>query len=607
MGQGQSKGKLPEQQALVVSEETTKIEFFSNIFTRLLKTSDILDIVELTKGPDDCGAYVMLLAKNIEKDFKKIRLQTGLTNTSAMNDFLYSPAKSVIKSSPSDKVACRYLAIFYIRVLQLVAALTMSIHSFPDLVNRIRNRVYETSLKLQRRGIKAVFSKNEQSQRRQKRENWLLGLLIETDKTNVYTLGDKTQFQYNRVTNILTYTSNDLKEYKVRLEVKDPDTYSISDSLLTDSTYWIEITNVYTTEQPRFIIYRALVNKDGGGWLFQNVPDSNEVEEEPFTGYENDWAYELESYILSNNKIQGTNVKKQNSYGYNGDYGARRSRSTRNSKAKNTSVSNTRRNNVKKVNVSDKLSLSNETTLPPKFVYSHKSMVKWFLEVPNWSESAPAPYRATLLFNKPSLPTTPGSTYVCADNWANKRLRDIPPFASLEALFYDGDDGSASANNVSQLKQLSNAFNMIYKDAPVGNTIGERPKDISGFEDVFMPPIGEFLEKNICVKRNAQGEAILEERYSIIFEKAQAELVKKYKEHLDECYNLLKTIFTTKKVGIEETIQFSDSFINAKNGARNELEENIIPNSITIIANHYLDIEKIYYDALKKAASGNFK
>jgi len=597
MGQGQSKNAVSAKQGLVVSEETSKIEFFSNIFTRLLKTSDILDIVELTKGPDDCGAYVMLLAKNIEKDFKKIRLQTGQSNASAMNDFLYSPSKKLTTSSPSDKVACRYLAIFYIRVLQLVAALTMSVHSFPDLVNRIRNRVYETSLKLQRRGIKAVLSKNEQSQRRQLREAWLLSLLEETDKPNVYTLGDKTQFKYDKVTDILTYTSNDSKEYKVRLEVKEADAYSVSQSLITDSTYWIEITNIYSNIQPRFIIYRALVNKDGGGWLFQTVPDTTEVEEEPFTGYEKDWAYELESYILSNNKIQGTNVKRTNSYGDYANYGVRRTRGT---KVKNVAQPNTRKNNIKRNSVSDKMSIGSSTTLPPKFIYSHKAMVKWFLEVPNWTESAPGPYRATLLFNKPSMPTSTGSSYVCADNWANHRLRDIPPFASLETLFYDGDDGSASPENASQLKQLATAFDNIYKGAPVGKMSVNRPKEINGFDDVLVPSLSDYLEKNICIKRSAQGEAMLEQKHSLIFEAAQAQIVQLYKEHLEHCYNLLNTLFTTKKVGSEVAIQFTDSFINAKNGARNELEENIIPNSITMIANHYLDIEKIYYDALKK-------
>ena len=71
MGQGQSQ----EKKSLVVSEETTKIEYFSNIFIRLLKSSDIVDIRSLTSGPGACGSYVMLLAKNIEKDFKKIKLQ----------------------------------------------------------------------------------------------------------------------------------------------------------------------------------------------------------------------------------------------------------------------------------------------------------------------------------------------------------------------------------------------------------------------------------------------------------------------------------------------------------------------------------------------------
>ena len=601
---GQTQSRATNQKTLVVSEETTKIEFFSNIFIRLLKTSDILDIRALTSGQGSCGQYVIILAKNIEKEFKKIKLQTRGTNSGATNDFLYASTNTILKQSPSDQEACRYLAIFYIRVLQLVAALTMSIYSPPDLLSRIRNRVYDASLKLQKKGIKTTVSKNEDAQRRQRRENWLLNLLLETEKTNIFTLGDKTQFEYNRVTNELFYTSNKSERFTLRMEVKESDEYSVSPKYLTNTTYWIEVTNNYKNPTDRKILYRALTTEEGGGWVFESSPDLTAVEEEPYTGYYDDWAHDLENNIINNVDnvyIEKTEIKAVNSYG---NFGVRRQRLTqRNSKAYNGSKTGTKRNNTasKQKVIQNSLNLAEKTSLPPKFKDSYRAMTKWLAEISDWAEAAPASYRATLLFNKPSLPTTPGSTYTCVDSWANQRLRQLAPFASLEILFFDKDDGTASPENAEILKRLSNEFSKIYQRAPPGESgilAADKSKVVQVFDDVFVPPLGDFLQKNICIKRTAQGESLIEEKYAIVFEKAQTKIIENYKEHLDTCFAMLNSLFSTEKVGSETKIRFSDSFINAKNGARNELEENIIPDASTIIANHYLDIEKIYYEAL---------
>jgi hypothetical protein len=57
-------------------------------------------------------------------------------------------------------------------------------------------------------------------------------------------------------------------------------------------------------------------------------------------------------------------------------------------------------------------------------------------------------------------------------------------------------------------------------------------------------------------------------------------------------------MFVMERVGSENVIKFTDDFINAKKGARNELEDNIIPTAITLIGNHYTFIEKLYFDTL---------
>lgn len=604
MGQAQSTiGK--NQKNTVVSEESVKAELFSNIFIRLIKSSDILDIRALTSGPGSCGNYVILLEKNLEKDFKKIRLQTGETNSSSLANFLYASSKTVLTQSPSDQVACRYLAIFYIRVLQLVSALTMSIYSPPDLVSRIRNRVYETSLKLQQKGIKSVLSKNEQTSRRIKRDEWLMNLLQETEKTNIYTLGDKTQFQYNKVTHELTYTNNETNEFKLRLEVKEQDEYPVSKKLLTDNTYWIEITNFYREEREKKMVFRALVDGSGGGWLFELVPDSTAVEEEPFTGHYDDWSMDLEVYILNNTAgVTGTTIKKNtNSYNLYKQYGQR---PTRRNSGRNGSKSLTKRNTsayLKEQSAQNSLNLGEGSTLPPKYRDSYRSMTKWLVEIPSWTEASPSTYRATLMYTKPPLPTTAGTTYACVDRWANSNLRSIPPFASLETLFFDKDDGTASQENLDLLKRLSLEFNKIYSSAPIGNSglpKNNRPRDVVDFTGVYMPPVGKYLEDNFCLRKTAQGDSIVQQKYADVMSKAQDELIKMYKEHLNECHTLLKTMFIMERVGTENVIKFTDTFINAKNGARNELEETVIPTATTLIANHYLEVERKYFETLSE-------
>jgi len=601
---GQAQSSSVSQKNLVVSEETVKSEFFSNVFMRLIKSSDILDIRALTSGPGACGNYVILLQKNLEKDFKKIRLQTGQTNASALDDFLYASSKSVLTQSPSDQVACRYLAIFYIRVLQLVAALTMSIYSPPDLVSRIRNRVYEASLKLQKRGIKEVLSKNEQTARQVKREMWLMDMMVETEKTNIYTLGDKTQFQYNKVTHGLVYQDGETDEFKLRLEVKEQDEYTVSKKLLTDNTYWIEITNDYKDPmmKDKKIVFRSLVDGNGGGWMFSSEPDYTAVEEEPFSGYYNDWSMDLEAAIINNNVVLPTPVLKKNtSYNYRQQFVQR---PTKRNTGRNGSKALTRRNTSvaqKEKNAQNSLNLGEQSTLPPRFRDSYRGMTKWLIEIPNWTEASPSTYRATLMYNKPPLPTTPGTTYACVDKWANISLRNIAPFAALETLLYDKDDGTATTENSATLKSLANAFNKIYRSAPLGN-IGlaklNRTVDIIDFDSVYTPAVGDFVEKTFCVKRTAQGDAVVEQKYAEIMSKAQDDLIRMYKEHLEECHKLLKSLFVMEKVGSENVIKFANNFINAKAGARNELEDNIIPTAITLIANHYIEIETKYFDTL---------
>ena len=137
------------QASYVDSPENEKAKMFSTIFLRLLQETDIVDINALTRGPGACGSYAVILEKELKKEFKAIKLQTTVSGLKDVRDFLYSKAKNIESESPSDANACRELAIFYIRLLQLVSALTLSIYTPADLIDRIRNNASITALRKQ--------------------------------------------------------------------------------------------------------------------------------------------------------------------------------------------------------------------------------------------------------------------------------------------------------------------------------------------------------------------------------------------------------------------------------------------------------------------------
>jgi len=228
MGQQQSNPGFSDP---VVSQDKEKLNFFSTVFSRLIEKSDIIDLKALTSGPGACGNYVMLLSKNIQTDFKKIKLKSGLSDSS-LNDFLYSPTQRVLSKTSAKEQACTYLAIFYIRTLQLVAALTMSIYSPPDLISRIAKQAYENALKLEKKVTTQNISKPLQAQRRQARETWFTRFLTPTEQPGIYIVNENEQIKYYKTTGSITYKIYNPQplEYRLRLEIKDADAYSVEDN-----------------------------------------------------------------------------------------------------------------------------------------------------------------------------------------------------------------------------------------------------------------------------------------------------------------------------------------------------------------------------------------
>ena len=601
MGAGQSSTKIASTTPFP-SKDIERVELFSVIFMRLLKKTDILDIRALTKGPGACGDYIILLSSELNKEFGKVKLEAARDSTaSTIQEFLFAKSKTVTSESPADQAACNSLAIFYMRALQLISALTLSIYTPPDLVSRIRNRVFQSALKAQQKGVTLTLEQKEEL--RIKREDWFKKFLSSAGSSkNVYQFQGKPSLKYNKIAQQLIYTDEDENEYKAKVAIKEPDTYTINDELIKPGAYWIELADPKNDES----IYRALVYSDKKAYLYENKKSVTNVKEEPILFVQN-WTDDLASVFLQYiTPVKPTptpnSLSSRSRYGFG--YGGTRKLHGGQYRGRNNNNNTRRRNNVPVtpiVKPNTSLDLSPTTALPRGFQDSYRSIVRWSTDFASWSEASPASYRAVLLYIQPTLPTGAPTSYMCVDNWSQKQLRYIPPFAALEALYFNRDDGTPSPENQQKLTDLVGAIRSLYLQyypAKQKNTNAAKPA--TNFLDVSTPPMNEAIRNIICSKRTAQGDVLIDAKLAPILAKAQKEILDEYKVHFENAYNLLIKIFVTQKnASGETTVKFSDAIINSPKGARAELEDTIRV-ARGVIANHYMGVETIYYEAIKE-------
>jgi hypothetical protein len=567
------------------TKDISKMELFSVIFMRLLKKTDILDIRAITKGPGACGDYIVLLSKDLQKEFSEIKLETTSDlQATTISDFLFAQSKAIKKTTPGDESACRALATFYMRALQLVAALTLSIYSPPDLVSRIRNRVFQDALKEQQK--RAPITLEEKESLRVKRDAWFLRFFgSSSGGTGVYTMIGKPSFTYYKNLQQLVFTDQDDNQYKVKISIQEPDTYKVSDELIKPNSYWILVDT--TADKP---LWRGLVYPDKKAWVFSATPDTGI--EDPVVFAEN-WTDDLPADLLAGvtpqKPVKNNNTQKNR--GVPRWYGGRRTRRMRGGQ------------NIPKPPVPNtSLNLSSSTTLPRAFQDSYRSMVKWSEDISTWTESAPASYREVLLYISPTAPTGAASSYLCVDNWADKKLRYIPPFASLEALYWNRDDGTADQENQVKLSYLVNELNTLYlQHTTVKPNLATKKNTPTSFMDISTPPVNEAIRNLFCAKRTAQGEVLLDPKFAPILLAAQTEIFELYKAHFDKAHELLTRIFLTsvRNSQGETKVTFSDTFTKSSKGARAELED-LIRETRGVIAAHYVAVETRYYGAIQE-------
>jgi hypothetical protein len=588
---GNSKSTLVEPSVAPPDNDRSKL--FINIFERLLKETDIIDIQALTKGPGACGAYVVLLENRLNDEFQKIQLETATSGTKEVQHFLYTKTKDIVTESATDKNACRELANFYIRLLLLVATLTMSIYTPPDLIERVRQATLNKSLKNQQRNI--PLSIEEKESLRIKKWEWLrTNILGDSQGSDIYILKNKPQFKYNNTTKILTYISNDEMLYEGKFAVEEMGTFPFDISYIKNDSYWITLTN----PKDNTYIFRMLVNKDGSGYRFENKPRENDKEEKAIVFYK-DWATDLASDMLRSligvkayQKPKDLNYyyNPQRMIGYNRMMGGTRSKKHRNNKKLGGSnISRTNSESITRKNT------KTTSTMPIKFQEIHKSIINWQSKFASWTDACPAAYRSILLYSKPNMAGLASASYFCVDTWTQKSMRNIPPFAALESLYFNRDDGTASYSNKEKLRNLVEDFRNLYSVKPRNSTT-----NYEDFNDVLLPSIPEKLNSELCKLQTAYGDISPENKYSEILQVAQTKILDEFKRHFEDAYNILSMLFdlNTKNKKGELIIKFSTSFITNSKGARAALED-IIDIARSKIGYHYYQVESIYIKALK--------
>lgn len=596
MGAGQSSQKA-NTTTPQVSANTERVELFSLIFMRLLNNTDILDIKALTKGPGACGDYVILLTGELDKEFSKIKMANPRQGT-GIEEFLFQKSKTVTNESPADQAMCRSLAIFYMRALQLVSALTLSIYTPPDLVSRMRNRVLKEALGEQERA--KPLNLQEKEKLSVKRQKWLLSFFNDSSEVSV-TMKANRAITYNKVTNMLTLTLEKLV-YQVKVVIKDRETYKIADEVSLNSDpegkvtlwYWVELIDPIkgTTVHRALVrggglseeITKSLPHVRGNAYLFLNEPTGGE--EEPYE-YTEDWPTKLltvlrESTVTptpvpvqrNNNNNNSSRRVKFGAYGYRG--GAKKTRKMRGGEL---------------------------DTLPPKYQESYKSLVRWSQAFGTWTEAAPASYREVLLYIAPPAPSSPATSYVCIDKWAGKSMRSIPPFSALESLYFNKDDGTPTPENTAKLADLVKAFRTLYEqNSPPPKVTPNTPKS-NTFSDVYVPPINSSINTLLCTWSTAQGEVMMKPGVALVFQKARDTIVGLQKAYFESAFSILQRVFATSKNSSGQTVvNFSNEIQKSGKGARATLEE-IISQARGLIAGHYLKIEETYLKAIQEAAA----
>jgi hypothetical protein len=213
--------------------------------------------------------------------------------------------------------------------------------------------------------------------------------------------------------------------------------------------------------------------------------------------------------------------------------------------------------------------------------------------------SAPAPYRAFLLASR--LAGNELTTAFCSDAWASQYTTATLAYSLLQALYEDGPAGTlASPRSVDAVKAVAKAFT----GAQVALPAAQSGSDVESLNNIQFAPIPDSLRKTFCASAYPQKTSLDDDRRVLIA--TQRDLRALYDKHIADMVDIMKEVMSLRRVADDsgkDSLFFvlNDKFSTAPEGGLVVLEK-IIEKARTLIASHFLAVEKKYTAALLQMA-----
>jgi len=210
-----------------------------------------------------------------------------------------------------------------------------------------------------------------------------------------------------------------------------------------------------------------------------------------------------------------------------------------------------------------------------------------------------AAYRAYLLVNGAS--STSVTTSFCNDVYVGKRITDIPTWATLNSLYFDGHEMGTEESRTNNIREWKEA--MLEVPRKTGYMVmpkkpDESPDPPASFEGYgFQTLVTESDMSTVCAKiDNKTGMALLKD--------AHRKLRMLYDNHLQWVAGFMTRFVDLSTVDGKKVIRFNESFMSPKpNQTVQDTIEQYCGVARKMLLRHYVAVESIYSDTVKNLRS----
>ena len=221
--------------------------------------------------------------------------------------------------------------------------------------------------------------------------------------------------------------------------------------------------------------------------------------------------------------------------------------------------------------------------------------------------TSPAQYRAYLLAARID-PASAGAPAIlhnmfCRDLWENRKTTDTVSYTLLQTMYNDRQDGSpesATRDEMRSTVQGAVGEKVFLDAAPTGAVAQQYDQIRFAARPAQLDPYCKKIQVSPGVQDTGERTTRNPDDIKILLE-AHKQLRDLYDAHLQSVWDILKKIVIPKRGEYGQAPQFllTPEFETDERGALVFLEE-IIKDARQKIAKHYIDVEKVYYNALNK-------